>query len=120
MRVGKVRGQSQLAGLGKRDSAESKLAASFADDDTLDPASRSGGLDEQVQAVAVGVPSGRGGTDEGDRERLVGAASSAPGSAACGGESDYDGSVKTNSAFGAPGARPPPTGMARYCRPSTA
>ena len=32
---------------------------------------------------------------------------------------DY-GSVKTNSALGAPGARPPPTGTARYCLPLTA
>ncbi len=30
------------------------------------------------------------------------------------------GRAKTYIAFGAPGTRPPPTGMARYCRPSTA
>ena len=50
-------GQGQLARLGERDErggAESELAAAAADDDALDPASRSGGLDEQVQAVAVG------------------------------------------------------------------
>ena len=42
------------------------------DDEPLDPASRPGGADEQVQAVAFRVPSGRRGTDEGGRERLVG------------------------------------------------
>ena len=52
-----------------------------ADDEPLDPASRSARLDEQVQAVPIRVASWRCGTDEGGRERLVGMASSALGSA---------------------------------------
>ena len=32
----------------------------------------------------------------------------------------HHGRVNTKSALGAPGARPPPTGIARYCFPSTA
>ena len=79
-----------LAGLGERDergSAESEFAASSAEDEPLDPASSAGRLDEQVQAVAVGVASWRGGTDEGGRERLVGMASSALGSPAAGAQS---------------------------------
>jgi len=66
-------GEGQLAGLGERDEpggAEAEFAASAADDEPLDPTSLAGGLDEQVQAVAVGVASGRCGTDEGGRERL--------------------------------------------------
>ncbi len=68
-------GEGALAGFGERDEhngAESEFAAPTADAQPLDPASRSGWLDEQVQAVAVGVPSWRGGTDEGGRKHLVG------------------------------------------------
>ena len=77
-------GERQLAGLGEgneRGDAESEFAAPAADDEPLNPAPGSRGLDEQVQAVTVGVPSGRGGTDEGGRERLLGMASLALGSA---------------------------------------
>ena len=86
-------GEGQFAGLGERDErggAESEFAAPAADDDPLDPASRSGGLDEQIQAVAVRVPSWRGGTDKGGRERLVGMASSALGSAGSWGGFGYN------------------------------
>ena len=77
-------GEGLLAGLGERDErggAESEFAAPAADDEPLDPAPGPGGLDEQVQAVAVCVPSGRRGADEGGREGLVGMASPALGSA---------------------------------------
>ena len=57
--------------------AESEFAAPAADDEPLDPAPRSGGLDEQVQAVSVRVSSWRGGSDEGGGQRLVGMAASA-------------------------------------------
>ena len=86
-------GEGLLAGLGERDErggAESEFAAPAADDEPLDPASRPGGLDEQVQPVAVGVASGRGGTDEGGRERLVGVPASALGSAGCRGGFGYN------------------------------
>ena len=68
-------GEGLLAGFGERDErggAETEFAAPAADDEPLDPASGAGRLDEQVQPVAVSVPSWRGGTDEGGRERLVG------------------------------------------------
>ena len=86
-------GEGQFAGLGERDErggAEAEFAAASADDEPLDPASGPGGLDEEVQPVPVGVPSGRGGTDEGGRERLVGMASSALGSAGFGGDLGYN------------------------------
>ncbi len=86
-------GERLLASLGERDErggAEPEFAAPAADDEPLDPASRPGGLDEQVQAVAVSVSSWRGGTDEGGREGLVGVASSALGSTACGGGFGYN------------------------------
>ena len=70
--------KGELAGLGEGDEpggAEPEFTAASADDEPLDPASGSGGLDEQVQAVAVGVPAWRCGTDEGSREGLVGMAS---------------------------------------------
>ena len=38
----------------------------------LVPASATGRLDEEVHAVATGVPSRWGGSYEGDRERLIG------------------------------------------------
>ena len=63
---------------------------SAADDEPLDPASGPGGLDEQVQAIAVRVPAGRRGTDEGGREGLGGMASGTLGSAACGGGIGYN------------------------------
>jgi hypothetical protein len=84
-------GERQLASLGERDEssgAEPEFAPSSPDDESLDPASRSGGLDEQVQAVPVGVASGRCGTDEGGREGLVGMAAPALGSAGRGGGFD--------------------------------
>ena len=68
-------GEGLLVDLGERDErggAEPDFAASSADDEPLDPASGSGRLNEQVQAVPVGVPSWRGGTDEGGREGLSG------------------------------------------------
>ena len=71
-------GEGLLAGVGERherDGAES--AASSADDEPLDPASGTGRLHEQVQPVAVRVPSSRGGTDDGGREGLVGMPASA-------------------------------------------
>ena len=86
-------GESLLAGLGERDErggAESEFAAPTADDEPLDPASDPGRLDEQVQAVAVRVASGRCGTDEGGREGLVGVASSALGSAGRGNGFGYN------------------------------
>ena len=85
-------GEGQFAGLGERDErdgAESELAAATADDEPLYPASCAGGLDEEVQAVAVCVPSWRGTADEGDREGLFGMAPAALGSAGCGGGFDY-------------------------------
>ena len=117
-------GEGLLAGLGERDErggAESEFAAPSADDEPLDPASGPGRLDEQVQTIAVRVPAGRGGTDEGGRERLVGMASPA-----------RQGSAKTNRLLPALGrisgvsrpnreavlAVPVPTAM--YCLPSTA
>ena len=80
-------GEGQLAGFGERDErdgAESEFAASSADDEPLDPAAGAGRLHEQVQPVAVSVPSWRGGTDEGGRERLIGMPASALGSRGCG------------------------------------
>ena len=50
-----------------RELPQPELAAAAADDEPLDPASGAAGLDEQVQAVAVGVPSWRCGADEGGR-----------------------------------------------------
>ena len=82
-----------LAGFGERDErggAETEFAASSADDEPLDPAAGAGRLHEQVQPVAVSVPSWRGGTDEGGRERLVGMPAAALGSAGCDGDLDYD------------------------------
>ena len=86
-------GEGLLAGLGERDErggAEPEFAAPAADDEPLDPASGAGRLDEQAQAVAVRVASGRGGTDEGGREGLVRMAPSALGSAGLGGGLGYN------------------------------
>ena len=82
-------------------------------------------LDEQVQTVAVGVPSWRGGTDEGGRECLVGMAPSALGS------SGRYGNAKTKMLLpmlgrssGVSGRKdiglPVPVLATTYCRPSTA
>ena len=68
-------GEGLLAGLGEgdeTDAAESELVLPAADDEALDPASGSGTLDVEVEAVAVRVPSDGGGTDEGGGERVVG------------------------------------------------
>ena len=94
-------GEGQFAGFGQRDErggAESEFAPSSADDEPLDPASGAGGLDEQVQPVAVSVPSWRSGTDEGGPEGLVGMASSALGSWGRGGGIDY--SIHTTIIYG--------------------
>ena len=90
--LGGVSGEGLLAGVGERDErggAESEFAASSADDEPLDPAAGAGGLDEKVQPVAVSVPSLRGGTDEGGRERLGGMPASALGSRRRGRDFDY-------------------------------
>ena len=75
-------GEGQFAGLDEGDErggAESEFPAPSADNEPLDAASDSSRLNEQVQAVPVRVPSWRGGTDEGGRERLVGMTPSALG-----------------------------------------
>ena len=85
-------GEGLLAGVGERDErggAESEFAAPSADDEPLDQAAGAGGLDEEVQPVAVSVPSLRGGTDEGGRERLGGMPASALGSRRRGRDFDY-------------------------------
>ena len=41
--------------------AESELTAAATDDEALNPASGSAGLDEEVQSVPIGVSSGRSG-----------------------------------------------------------
>ncbi len=43
-------------------------------EEALNPASGTAGLDEEVQSVSVGVPSGRSGANEGRREGLLGMA----------------------------------------------
>ena len=105
----------------QRNGAEAELAAA-ADDETLDSASGSGGLNEQVQAVAVGVPSERTERTKA-AERLVGMAASALG---------YSGKPNTNRLLPLlgrssgvrrvkPDAVPEgPVLTATYCRPSTA
>ena len=67
-----------------------EFPASSADDEPLDPASGAGGLDKEVQPVAVGVPSWLRRADEGGSERLVGMASSPLGSWASGGGNGYN------------------------------
>ena len=84
--------RQRLAGFSEGDEgdgAESELPSSSADDESLDPASGPGRLDGEVEAVAVGVSSWRGGTDEGGRESLVGMAASALGSWRFDSRSDY-------------------------------
>ena len=67
-------GQCLLPCLGQRDqgdAAQSELTAAAANNKPLDPAPGSGRLDEQVQAVAVGVSSRRGCAHGGGRQGLV-------------------------------------------------
>ena len=81
-------GDGLLAGLGERDEgdrAEPEFRAPAADDEALDPASRAGRLDVEVEAVAVDVVSGRCGAEEGGGEGVVGMASPALGSGGFGG-----------------------------------
>ena len=55
-------GQRFLSSLGQGDqgeAAESQLAATATDDEPLNPAPGSAGLDEEVQSVSIGVSSGR-------------------------------------------------------------
>ena len=57
-------GERLLSGLGQRDqgeAAESDLTAAATDDEALNPAAGSGRLDKEVEAIAVGVSSGRSG-----------------------------------------------------------
>ena len=76
-------GERPLAGLGQRDegeAAEAEHARLAADHEPLHPAARPGGVDVQVQAVAVGVAAGLADVAaEGGREGLVGMASAALG-----------------------------------------
>ena len=66
-----------LSGLGQGDqgeAAESELTAAATDDEALNPAAGSARLDEEVEAIAVSVSSGRGGAEERDRKGLLGMA----------------------------------------------
>ena len=66
-----------LPGLGQRDqgnAAESELTAAATDEEALNPAAGSAGLDEEVQSVSIGVSTGRSGANEGSREGLWGMA----------------------------------------------
>ena len=66
-----------LPGLGQRDqgkAAESEFTAAAADQEALNPAAGSAGLDKEVQSVSIGVSSGRSRADEGSREGLLGMA----------------------------------------------
>ena len=68
-------GEGLLAGLGERnqmDAAESEFVFPAPDDEALDPASGSGTLDVEIEAVAIGVPPDARGTDEGGGEGVVG------------------------------------------------
>ena len=56
------------------EAAESELAPTATDDEALNPAPGSAGLDEEVQSVSIGVSSGRSGAEEGGREGVVGVA----------------------------------------------
>ncbi|MCY3820072.1 MAG: hypothetical protein OXH52_12025 [Gammaproteobacteria bacterium] len=73
-------GQRPLPRLGERyqgGATESEFTFPALDDEPLDPAPRPGGLDDEVEALPVTVPAGRGGTDEGGRQGLVGVTASA-------------------------------------------
>ena len=65
------------------DAAESEFVFSAPDDEALDPASGSGTLDVEVEAVAVGVPPDGRGTDEGGGEPVVGVSAPGLGSPGC-------------------------------------
>ena len=70
-------GPRLLPCLGERDqgdAAEPEFSTPSANDEALDPAAGSGGLDVEVQPVAVGVSAGRSGADEGGRQGVVGMA----------------------------------------------
>ena len=56
------------------DAAEPKLPATATDDEALNPAACSAGLDEKVQSVSIGVSTGRSGAQEGGREGVAGVA----------------------------------------------
>ena len=56
------------------DAAETELTATATDDQALNPAACSAGLDEEVQSVSIGVSSGGSGAQEGGREGVVGVA----------------------------------------------
>ena len=69
--------QCLLPGLGQGDqgnAAESEFTAAAADQEALNPAAGSAGLDEEVQSVSVGVSSGRSGAQECSREGFLGMA----------------------------------------------
>ena len=66
-----------LPGLGQGDqgeAAESELTAAATDDEALNPAAGSARLDKEVEAIPVGVSSGRGGAEERGRKGLLGMA----------------------------------------------
>ena len=70
-------GQHFLPGLGQRDqgeAAETELPAAATDDEALNPATGSVRLDKEVEAIPVGVSSGRGGAEERGRKGLWGMA----------------------------------------------
>ena len=72
-------GACLLPRLGKRDqgnATEAELAAAAADEEPLDPAPRPGGLNEQVQTVAVTMPARRSGADD---DRLLEERAAVPG-----------------------------------------
>ena len=71
-------GERLLPGLGQGnegEGAETELTAAATDDEALNPAAGSGGLDEEVQSVPIGVFSRRRGAKERGREGLLGMAS---------------------------------------------
>ena len=61
-------GERLLPGFGQGNegnAAESELTAAASDEEALNPAAGSAGLDEEVQSVAIGVSARRSGADEG-------------------------------------------------------
>ena len=58
----------------ERNAAETELTAAASDEEALNPAAGSAGLNEEVQSVSIGVSTGRSGTNEGRREGLLGMA----------------------------------------------
>ena len=70
-------GERLLPGLGQGNegnAAETELTAAASDEEALNPASGTAGLDEEVQSVPIGVSAGRSGANEGRREGLLGMA----------------------------------------------